>query len=108
MCFVSIPDTSAPKPVLTVGGRVTTGIDELVVTGDVFDNLKSVKFGKKTITFAPGESNNSVKVLGLVSNDVTRNPGKRELVFQFEDGRKNTLKLDVVNGTIEIVDRDKQ
>ena len=104
--FVRLPD-AAPKPVLTVDGRVTTGTDELVVTGDIFDNLKSVKFGKKTINRVPGESNKSVRLTGLVGSDVTKNPGKPELQFEWEDGRKNTLKLDVVNGKVEIVERDK-
>ena len=104
--FVSLPDPAA-KPVLTVGGRVTVGTDELVVTGDVFDQLKSVKFNRKVINKLPGESSKSVRLIGLVGSGVTSSAGKPELQFEFEDGRKNTLKLDVVNSKIETVDRDK-
>jgi hypothetical protein len=102
--FVAIPTLEPPpKITLTAGGRVVVGTDELVVTGDTFDNLKSVLFNKTAISKVIGGK--SVKLTGLVAARVTSIAGEPELQFEFDDGKKNTLKLDVVNSKIETVPR---
>jgi len=102
--FVTLPTPEGPpKITLTAGGRVVVGTDEIIVTGDTFDDLKSVTFNKKQLVKVP--NGKSVKIGGLVSAGVTTLAGEPELVFEFEDGKKNTLKLDVVSSKIETVTR---
>ncbi|HEX6716886.1 MAG TPA: hypothetical protein VF088_07235, partial [Pyrinomonadaceae bacterium] len=102
--FVTLPTPEGPpKITLTAGGRVVVGTDEIIVTGDTFDDLKSVTFNKKQLVKVP--NGKSVKIGGLVSAGVTTLAGEPELVFEFEDGNKNTLKLDVVSSKIETVTR---
>jgi hypothetical protein len=101
--FVALPTPEGPpKIVLTGGGRVVVGTDE-IVNRDTFDDLKSVTFNKKKLANAP--NGKSVKVSGLAAAGVTTIAGEPELLFEFEDGKKNTLKLDVVNSKIETVAR---
>ena len=102
--FVAIPTLEPPpKITLTAGGRVVVGTDELIVTGDTFDNLKSVLFNKTAINRVI--DGKSVKLTGLVAARVTSIAGEPELQFEFDDGKKNTLKLDVVSSKIETVPR---
>lgn len=106
--FVTMPTADPPsKIVLTVGGRVVAGTDELVVTGDTFDNLTAVTFnnGKTSINKIISDNKKSVKLVGLVAKGVTSIAGEPELVFEYEAGKKLTLKLDVVSSKIETVPR---
>jgi hypothetical protein len=102
--FVTMPTPEPPpKITLTAGGRVVVGTDELIVTGDTFDNLKSVLYNKTPINRVV--DGKSVKLIGLVAARVTSIAGEPELQFEFDDGKKNTLKLDVVSSKIETVQR---
>lgn len=106
--FVTMPTADPPpKVVLTVGGRVVVGTDELVVTGDTFDNLTSVTFnnGKTSISKVVSDNKKSVKIVGLVGKGVTSIAGEPELLFEYDAGKKVTLKLDVVSSKIETVPR---
>jgi hypothetical protein len=104
--FVTMPSVDPPpKIVLTVGGRVVAGTDELVVTGDTFDNLTAVTFGKTPINKVISDNKKSVKIVGLVGKGVTSIAGEPELLFEYDAGKKITLKLDVVSSKIETVPR---
>ena len=104
--FVTMPTADPPKVVLTVGGRVVAGTDELVVTGDTFDNLTAVTFnGKTSINKVISDNKKSVKLVGLVGKGVTSIAGEPELLFEYDSGKKVTLKLDVVSSKIETVPR---
>lgn len=106
--FVTMPTAEPPpKIVLTVGGRVVVGTDELVVTGDTFDKLTAVTFnnGKTSINKTISGDKKSVKIDGLVGSRVTSIAGEPELLFEYEAGKKVTLKLDVVSSKIETVPR---
>ncbi|HZN09887.1 MAG TPA: hypothetical protein VFB65_24035, partial [Pyrinomonadaceae bacterium] len=106
--FVTMPTPDPQtKIVLAVGGRVVVGTDELVVTGDTFDKLTAVKFnnGKTSIDKVVSDDKKSVKIVGLVGKGVTTVAGEPELVFEYDAGKKVTLKLDVVSSKIETVPR---
>jgi hypothetical protein len=109
--FVDIPQPEGPpKITLTAGGRVVVGTEEVTVTGYTFDEkLKSVVCstcsGKPKIDYLP--EGKSVKLRGLVGARVTSIAGEPEIQFEFEDGKKLTLKLDVVTSKVEEVTRDK-
>lgn len=109
--FVDLPQPEGPpKITLTAGGRVVAGTEEITVTGYTFDEkLKSVVCtscsGKPKIDFVP--EGKSVKLRGLVASRVTGIAGEPEIQFEFEDGKKLTLKLDVVTSKVEEVTRDK-
>lgn len=100
--FVTLPSSDPPpKLALTIGSRVFVGTNDLTVTGDVFDNLKSVTYNKTPITKAL--DGKALKLSGLVAAGVTAIAGEPELQFEFEDGRKNSLKFDVISTKVEIV-----
>ena len=102
--FVNLPSPDPPpKLSLTTGSRVFVGTNEVMVTGDVFDNLKSVTFNKTPINKVP--DGKAIKLTGLVAAGVTSIAGEPELQFEFEDGRKNSLKFDVISTKVEIVPR---
>jgi hypothetical protein len=102
--FVAIPQPEPPpKITLTAGGRVVVGTNDVVVTGDSFDDLKSVTFNK--IPIKKVIDGKSVKLTGLVAAGVTSIAGEPELQFEFEGGKKNSLKLEVVNGKVEIIQK---
>jgi hypothetical protein len=108
--FVDLPQPEGPpKITLTAGGRVVVGTEEVTVTGYTFDKLKSVVCsscsGKPKIDSVP--DGKSVKLRGLVAARVTSIAGEPEIQFEFEDGKKLTLKLDVVTSKVEEVTRDK-
>lgn len=104
--FVAMPSADPPpKIVLTVGGRVVAGTDQLVVTGDTFNDLTSVTFNKAPINKVVSGNGKSVKIVGLVSKGVTSIAGEPELLFEYKDGKKITLKLDVVSSKVETVPR---
>jgi hypothetical protein len=98
-------DTS--KPALTPQSRITVGMDEVVIAGDGLDKLKAVRFKKTAMKFTVSDDKKSVTLSGLAAARVTAVPTEQTLEFEFEGGQKSTVKVDVVNGKVETVDRTK-
>ena len=98
-------DTS--KPALTPQSRITVGMDEVVIAGEGLDKLKAVRFKKIAIKFTVSDDKKSVTLSGLGAARVTSTPTEQTLEFEFEGGQKSTVKVDVVNGKVETVDRTK-
>lgn len=107
---VSIPasDTKdTAKPTLTAQSRITVGMDEVVIAGDGLDKLKAVRFKKTALKFTLSDDKKSVTVSGLAAARVTSTPSEQTLEFEFEGGQKSAVKVDVVNGKVETVERTK-
>lgn len=94
------------KPTLSVKGRIIVGADDVTVSGDSLDKLKKVTFGDNEIKFALSKDKKTVTLTKLVTANVTSAPLEQELVFEFEGGVKSTLKLDIVNSKIEMIQRN--
>jgi hypothetical protein len=108
--FVALPAADAKdgtKPVLTPQSRITVGMDEVVIAGDGLDKLRAVRFKKAALKFSLSDDKKSVTVSGLAAAHVTSTPTEQTLEFEFEGGQKSTVKVDVVNGKVETVDRTK-
>jgi hypothetical protein len=108
--FVALPSPDAkdaPKPALTAQGRITVGMDEVVIAGDGLDKLKAVRFKKTAIKFSLSDDKKSVTLSGLAAAHVTATPTEQTLEFEFEGGQKSTVKVDVINGKVETVERTK-
>jgi hypothetical protein len=97
----------AAKPTLTPQGRITVAMDEVVISGDGLDKLKAVRFKKTALKFALSDDKKSVTVSGLAAAKVTAAPSEQALEFEFEGGQKATVKVDIVNGKVETVERTK-
>jgi hypothetical protein len=107
---VAIPAADAKdatKPALTPQGRITVGMDEVVIAGDGLDKLKAVRFKKTAIKFSLSDDKKSVTLSGLAAAHVTATPTEQTLEFEFEGGQKSTIKVDVINGKVETVERTK-
>jgi hypothetical protein len=105
---IPAPDAKdATKPTLTPQGRITVGMDEVVIAGDGLDKLKAARFKKTALKFTLSDDKKSVTVSGLVAAKVTATPSEQTLEFEFEGGQKSTVKVDVVNGKVETVERTK-
>jgi hypothetical protein len=95
------------KPAFTAQSRITVGMDEVAIAGDGLDKLKAVRFKKTALKFALSDDKKSVTVSGLAAARVTATPSEQTLEFEFEGGQKNTVKVDVVNGKVQTVERTK-
>lgn len=108
--FVSVPSSEekgSSQPGLAVKGRVTIGADEATVNGDGLEKLKAVRFKKKLILFILSDDKKSVTLKGLAAAGVTGVATEQELECEFVDGKKSSVKIDVVNSKIETIDRNK-
>jgi hypothetical protein len=108
--FVSVPSSEekgSSQPGLVVKGRITIGTDEATVSGDGLEKLKAVLFKKKPIPFTLSDDKKSVTLKGLAAAGVTAVATEQELDCEFVDGKKSTVKIDVVSSKIETIDRNK-
>lgn len=93
------------KPALTAKGSLVAGMDEATVSGDNLDKLKKVRFGDAEIRFSLSKDKKSVTLSGLSAARVTAAPQEQELEFEFEDGKKASVKVNVFSGIYEITER---
>jgi hypothetical protein len=96
--------SSTPTPVLTPKYRVTVGMDDAAFIGTNVDKLKikSVTFNKKPLNLPTLSSDKKSLILtGLYAAGVTTEPVTRDLVFEFQNGEKATVTLEVVNNKVE-------
>jgi hypothetical protein len=66
-----------------------------------------VRFKKTALKFRLSDDKKSVTLSGLAAAHVMSTPTEQTLQFEFEGGQKNTVKVDVVNGKVETVERTK-
>lgn len=99
------PPAADVKPALTVKGSLVVGADETTVQGDNLDKLRKVRFGDADVRFSLAKDKKSVTLSGLASARVTTAPQEQELEFEFEDGKKATVKVNVFSGIYEVTER---
>ena len=104
--ILSLPVPAAdPKPALTVKGSLVVGMDEATVLGDNLDKLKAVRFRDTELRFSLSKDKKSVTVGGLVAARTTAVPQEQELEFEFEDGKKISVKVNVFSGIYEVTEK---
>lgn len=99
------PPTPDAKPALTAKGSLVVGADEVTVQGDNLDKLKKVRFNDAELRFSLSKDKKSVTLTGLAATRVTAAPQEQELEFEFEDGKKTTVKVNVFSGIYEFTER---
>jgi hypothetical protein len=103
---LSLPVPAADtKPALTAKDSLVVENDEVTVFGDNLDKLKAVRFGETELRFRLSKDKKSVTVVGLRAARVTASPQEQELEFEFEDGKKATLKVNVFSGIYQITEK---
>ncbi|MCA1627966.1 MAG: hypothetical protein LC742_08370 [Acidobacteria bacterium] len=93
------------KPALTAKDSLVVENDEVTVLGDNLDKLKTVRFGETELRFRLSKDKKSVTVVGLRAARVTAAPQEQELEFEFEDGKKATVKVNVFSGIYQITEK---
>jgi hypothetical protein len=100
-----VPAGGDAKPALTVKGSLVVGMDEATVQGDNLDKLRKVRFDETEIRFSLSRDKKSVTLAGLAAARVTASPQEQELEFEFEDGKKASVKVSVFSGIYEITEK---
>ncbi|HKS30620.1 MAG TPA: hypothetical protein VJS44_22530 [Pyrinomonadaceae bacterium] len=100
-----VPAGGDSKPALTVKGSLVVGMEEVTVQGDNLDKLKRVRFNETEIRFSLSKDKKSVTLVGLAAARVTAAPQEQELEFEFEDGKKASVKVSVFSGIYEIIEK---
>ncbi|HTG36543.1 MAG TPA: hypothetical protein VLB76_26800 [Thermoanaerobaculia bacterium] len=90
----------AQPPKITLDSPVIQNTDELDVAVERGGDLRSVKLGKKELTYTPGEA--SIRLTNLRSAGVTSEQKTQELTFEYTDTTKVTVKLDVVAARVGV------
>jgi hypothetical protein len=102
--LLALPDpdasSSAAKP-LTVTFHPAVGTDEADFTGDGLATVKNVTFSGKALTKALSGDKKTLIVRGLIAAGATQSPSPKELSFEFDDGHKATVLVDIVNLRVE-------
>jgi hypothetical protein len=89
--------SSAPSPKF----RVVVAADEADFTGDDLESISAVKYGTKALTVSLSDDKKTLIVRGLVAAGVSAVPTPKDLTFEYQDGHKATVSLDVVNYRVE-------
>lgn len=105
--ILTLPAPAAPdaKPALDVKGSLVVGMEEATVQGDNLDKLRKVRFNDTEVRFSLSRDKKSVTLSGLAAARVTAAPQEQELEFEFEDGKKATVKAKVYSGIFEITEK---
>lgn len=105
--ILTLPAPASPdaKLTLTAKGSLVVGADEVTVLGDNLDKLKKVRFNDTELRFTLSKDKKSVTLLGLIAARVTAAPQEQELEFEFEDGKKVSVKIAVFSGIYEITEK---
>ena len=70
-------------------------------TGDDLDTIKSVTYNGKALTFSLSEDKKTLIVRGLSGAGITQAPTPKTFSFEYKDGQKTTVTIDVVNYRVE-------
>jgi len=77
------------------------GADEADFTGDDLESISAVKYGAKVLTKSLSEDKKTLIVQGLRAAGVTAAPTPKDITFEYQDGHKATVSIDVVNFRVE-------
>jgi hypothetical protein len=75
--------------------------DEANFTGDDLESISAVTYGTKGLTKSLSQDNKTLIVRGLAAAGVTAAPTPKDITFEYQDGHKTTVSLDVVNFRVE-------
>jgi|HubBroStandDraft_2_1064218.scaffolds.fasta_scaffold12902_3 hypothetical protein len=81
--------------------RVVVAADEADFTGDDLESISAVSYGTKGLTKSLSPDNKTLIVRGLAAAGVTAAPTPKDITFEYQDGHKITVSLDVVNFRVE-------
>lgn len=97
------PDDKAAgsSSTLTPKFRVIVSADEADFTGDDLESISAVKYGTKVLIKSLSEDKKTLIVQGLRAAGVTAAPTPKDITFEYQDGHKATVSLDVVNYRVE-------
>ena len=91
---LDLPQPDAKPPKVTFDSPLVLNTERLDVPVERVEDLASVKIGEATIHYVKGKD--FVRFTSLRADGVTNEQRTRELVFEYNDGTKVTVKLDVV------------
>lgn len=92
--ILDIPQPESKPPKVTIDSPVILNTNQLDVPVEHLETLVSVVMGEKKLQYTKGKD--FVRFTNLRADGVTNEQRTRELVFEFNDGTKVTVKLDVV------------
>jgi hypothetical protein len=75
--------------------------DEADFTGDDLESISAVKYGTRALTVSLSDDKKTLIVRGLVAAGVSAAPTPKDITFEYQDGHKATVSLDVVNFRVE-------
>lgn len=93
--------SSSSPEALAIKFHPSLGTDEVDLTGENLDTIKSVAYSDKALTFSLSADKKTLIVRGLLAAGVTATPSPKDLNFTFKDGHKATVTVDVVNYRVE-------
>jgi hypothetical protein len=91
---LDIPQPEPKPPKVTLDSPVIVNTNQLDVPVERVDDLVSVKMGEKKLQYTKGKD--FIRFTSLRADGVTSEQSTREIVFEFNDGTKVTVKLEVV------------
>lgn len=105
--FVAMPAVEADKkPTVTFKGRVTVGTNDLPIQGDSWEKLLKVTYNGVEIPKRISADKKTLTLLDLTRLGVTSTAKEIEIEFEFAEGVKSTLKIEIISGRIEVIRRD--
>lgn len=99
--LLDIPEAKPTPPKITVDSPVILNSAELDVSAEQAADISSVKFGDKTLQWKPVDKS-TIRLLNLKADGVSNEQKTREIVIEYKNGVKVTLKIDVVVARIGV------
>jgi hypothetical protein len=93
--------TASSSSTLAPKFRVVVGADEADFSGDDLESISAVKYGANTLAKSFSDDKKTLIVKGLRAAGVTTAPTPKDITFEYQDGHKTTVSLDVVNLRVE-------
>jgi hypothetical protein len=91
---LDIPQPEPKPPKVALDSPVIVNTNQLDVPVERVEDLVSVKMGDKKLQYTKGKD--FIRFTSLRADVVTNEQSTKEIVFEFNDGTKVTLKLEVV------------